>query len=185
MTHALTTSPFPLRVFICSIVLSLTLLAGSQVASAGPPAVDDGASGGGTATTGTLDESDRAIALNDLTDGVEVASGWPPTANERSTQLIESTYAPGGHLAGWDDIAAAQAAASEVSVSRSVGLMEGAEGEAALGEGETAGTVPRSIAMSEDKLAPGGHLADWDDIEATAAEANDVTVAQPHNGRPY
>ncbi len=68
-------------------------------------------SDGEAAAGGNLDETNRAIALVELTDGVEVASGWPLSANTRSILLVESTFAPGGDLAGWDDIEATQAAA--------------------------------------------------------------------------
>jgi hypothetical protein len=86
-----------LRLFACCIIVALTLLAGSQAATAGRAAADDGASGGG-GTTGSLDETDRAIALHELS--VADDSGWPPTANTRSIRMIESTAAPGGFLAG-------------------------------------------------------------------------------------
>ena len=98
------TTRSPFRWLVCLGILTLTLItgaAGVASASSGIPMADDGGSGGGGGA-GTLDETDRALALIEVSN-TSVASGdedWPPTANERSIQLIESTYAPDGFLAG-------------------------------------------------------------------------------------
>ncbi len=68
--------------------------------------------------SGTLDESERSIALNDLTTDNTTATGsgfdleFGQTANERSIALIESKEALGGVLAGGDDLDDADTAAS-------------------------------------------------------------------------
>jgi hypothetical protein len=92
-------SRFSLRAFVCSVALVLTLLGGSQAAaSVRTSGYDDGASGGGGASGSALiDETDRGIALSELSGG---ASVHHLTVNERSILLIESNSAPGGVLAG-------------------------------------------------------------------------------------
>jgi hypothetical protein len=104
------------RVFVCLSFLILTLLASGQAAGAGPPAADTG--GGGASAADTLD---GPTLVGSGPERETVASGnpsWALTTNARSIQRIESTLAPGGELAGWDDIEAAAAEADEIAARR-------------------------------------------------------------------
>jgi hypothetical protein len=79
------------------------LLAGSGYETAAITPTNDPS--GEVATTDTsiadsaVDETDRALALHDMTDGTTTAL----TQNELSIQLNESLYAKGGALAGGDN----------------------------------------------------------------------------------
>ena len=100
------------------IALVLTLVAPSVSADVLVPSRDTGGPGGGGGF-GTIDETERAANLSALSGGgvaaideteraanLSALSGGdavahnPMTANQRSIQLIESTLAPGGMLAG-------------------------------------------------------------------------------------
>jgi hypothetical protein len=121
MTHSGTASRFPFRLIVWSIGLTLALLTstvGVTAASTLIPMVDTGGSGGGGgAASATLDETDRALAPIATSDASDLPA-FALTANARSIQLIESTYAPGGYLANWDDIEATAAEADVVTVQR-------------------------------------------------------------------
>ena len=125
-----------LRLFVLPLV-GLVAITGALGAAAAPEPEDDPGSPvlvlpGPDA--GTLDETDRATTLGGLsdTDGTVVASsamsdtdraailvaiggsGQPAAASvaaDPAIQLVESTFAPGGHLATWDEVEATAAAA--------------------------------------------------------------------------
>ena len=104
-----------LRVLFIALVLAL--VAPSVSADVLVPGRDTGGPGGGGGI-GTIDETERASNLSALSGGgfatideseraanLTALSGGavahtPMTANQRSIQLIESTFAPGGMLAG-------------------------------------------------------------------------------------
>jgi len=127
-----------LRFVACIAALSLTLVAGARIASAGPPTVDTGASGGGTSEletpvlVGSTAEREEVARDVDITEAEMVRGDLSPvfmgdvavievqvaaddgaefaqTANQRSIAMSEDKLTDDGHLAGWDDIAATEA----------------------------------------------------------------------------
>jgi hypothetical protein len=77
------------------------------------------------------------------------------TTNQRSIARSEDKLTDDGHLAGWDDVAATEAAAA-AAPEQPAWVMTDNE---------------RSIALIESTFAPGGHLAGWDDIAASETVA--------------